>query len=130
MNIGEKIRTIRKQKGIKQKDLASSVGLTVNGLQKIEYGETIPKKSTIHKIARVLDVSDIDLDDNLKEMVDRWSKQNDVHSLEQEAKLFDQLPPFTQDDIDAFHQFLLLNPEGKIKASEYIDLLMQKYQRK
>lgn len=129
MNIGEKIRTIRKQKGIKQKDLAISVGLTVNGLQKIEYGKTIPKRITIHKIAKVLGVSDIELDDDLREMIEKWNTQTDVDSLKQESDVFDVLPPFNQDDIDVFHQFLLLNPNGKQKASEYIDLLMHKHKK-
>ncbi|MBR4435133.1 MAG: helix-turn-helix transcriptional regulator [Clostridia bacterium] len=130
MTVGERISTIRKKKKIKQVDLAKAVGLTVNGLQKIEYGDVQPKASTIHKIAKVLGVSDIELDDSLKEMVERWNEQNDVQSLEQEARLFDRLPPFTEDDIEAFHQFLLLSPDGKEKASEYIDFLMQKQEKK
>ena len=130
MTVGERIKTIRKQKGIKQKDLAKTIGLTTSGLQKIEYGEVIPKAQTVHRIAKALDVSDIDLDDSLKEMVDRWNIQNNVPALAEESELFDDLPPFTIDDIEAFHKFLLLTPEGKDKASEYIDFLMQKHTQK
>lgn len=128
MDIGERIRTIRKKKGIKQKDLAKTIGLTTNGLQKIEYGEVIPKRLTVHKIAKALEVSDIDLDDNLKEMVERWN-ENNVSVIAEEAVNFSNLPPYTIDDIEIFRNFLSLDPEGKEKASEYIDFLMQKHRK-
>lgn len=128
MDIGERIRTIRKKKGIKQKDLAKTIGLTTNGLQKIEYGEVIPKRLTVHKIAKALEVSDIDLDDNLKEMVERWN-ENNVSAIAEEAVIFSNLPPYTIDDIEIFRNFLSLDPEGQEKASEYIDFLMQKHRK-
>ena len=130
MTIGQRIKTIRKEKGISQAKLAEDSGIGIASVQRIEYGQFQPKKETVHKIAKALGVSDTDLDDSLKEMLDRWNEQNDVQSLEQEARLFDRLPPFTEDDIEAFHQFLLLSPDEKEKASEYIDFLMQKQEKK
>lgn len=130
MKIGEKIRTIRKQKGIKQKDLASSIGLTVNGLQKIEYGKTIPKRITVHKIAKVLGVSDTDLDDNLREMLERFNQEHDPEALSKEVSVWESITEtFGEEPASFFNDFLSLNPEGQQKASEYMEFLMQKHKK-
>ena len=132
MDIGEKIRTIRKQKGIKQKDLAKQVGLTTNGLQKIEYGEVTPKATTVHKIASALNVSDIDLDDRLQEMLVEWNDKflSTMDTLREDAKIFDQIiKRYGQETASTINDFLSLDPEGQEKASEYIDFLMQKHRK-
>ena len=126
MEIGKRIATIRKQKGLSQKELSEKIGLkSVQGLQKIEYGDFHPKKETLQKIAKVLGVSIIELDDELKKTVDRWNQEHDVETLSEEVRIFDKLPPYTEDDIDTFGQFLSLNSDGKQKVSEYIDDLIQ-----
>lgn len=128
MEIGKRIATIRKQKGLSQKELSEKIGLkSVQGLQKIEYGDFHPKKETLQKIAKVLGVSIIELDDELKETVDRWNQEHDVETLSEEVRIFDKLPPYTEDDIDTFGQFLSLNSDGKQKVSEYIDDLIQSH---
>ncbi|MDD3052216.1 MAG: helix-turn-helix transcriptional regulator [Candidatus Cloacimonetes bacterium] len=130
MEIGQRIATIRKEKGIKQVDLAKSIGLSKNGLQKIEYGDVTPKATTIHKIAKALGVLDIDLDDGLKEMVEKWNEENDVQKLSSESQFFDTMISLYGHDISStFNDFLSLTDEGQQKASEYIDLLMQKYKK-
>ena len=132
MDIGEKIRTIRKQKGIKQKDLAKQVGLTTNGLQKIEYGEVTPKATTVHKIASALNVSDIDLDDRLQEMLVEWNDKflSTMDTLQEDAKIFDQIiKRYGQETASTINDFLSLDPEGQEKVSEYIDFLMQKHRK-
>ena len=132
MDIGEKIRTIRKQKGIKQKDLAKQVGLTTNGLQKIEYGEVTPKTITVHKIASALNVSDIDLDDRLQEMLVEWNDKflSTMDTLQEDAKIFDQIiKRYGQETASTINDFLSLDPEGQEKVSEYIDFLMQKHRK-
>lgn len=129
MTTGQNIRRIRKLKGISQKSLAELAGLTVNGLQKIEYDEITPKMTTVHKIAVALGVEDIDLDEHMKEMLQKWNDQIDTTALQKEVALFDHLPNYDEDDIEVFGQFLLLNSCGKQKVSEYIDLLIQKYKK-
>lgn len=69
MTTGENIRTIRKQKGISQQKLADLSGIGIASIQRIEYGQFTPKKETVHKIAKALEVEDTDLDDSLKEMI-------------------------------------------------------------
>lgn len=56
MDIGTAIKTIRKQKGITQKILASSCGISTNALCSIENNYTMPAKNTIIKICQTLNI--------------------------------------------------------------------------
>ena len=57
MTIGSKIRQIRLERGIKQKDLAASAGIPTITLQQYERGVTKqPKIDQVKKIAIALDV--------------------------------------------------------------------------
>ena len=53
-NIGENITKYRKLNGISQKYLANRIGITPQGLAKIEKGVVNPKADTIEKVIRVL----------------------------------------------------------------------------
>lgn len=129
MEIGENLKVIREQKNISQKQLSIDSGVGIATIQRIEYGQLHPKQTTLHKIAKALGVEDMELDDHLKEMVSRWNSQIDVESLTRETALFDTLPNYDSEDIETFRQFLSLNPDGKQKASEYIEFLMQKQEK-
>jgi XRE family transcriptional regulator, regulator of sulfur utilization len=56
MDIGSAVKSLRKEKGISQKDLALKSGLSVNALCQIEINATFPQKSTIKKICAALQV--------------------------------------------------------------------------
>ena len=56
MDIGTAIKTIRKQKGITQKELASACGISTNALCSIENNYTMPAKATITKICQSLNI--------------------------------------------------------------------------
>lgn len=56
MNIGEVIVNLRKQKGIKQKEIAEGLGISVPYLSRIENNEQKPSVDLIVKIANFLDV--------------------------------------------------------------------------
>lgn len=55
MTIGEKIKEIRKEKGLTQEDLAKKSGLTCAAIINIEKGHNIPLASTLYKISEALD---------------------------------------------------------------------------
>jgi len=57
MNIGETIRSRRKSLGIKQKDFAVMIGISVNAICQIEIGNTYPNKRTLLVIAEKLGTS-------------------------------------------------------------------------
>lgn len=56
MNIGTAIKTLRKQKGLSQKELGDASNLSVNALSLIETNVTFPQKTTIKSICDVLGV--------------------------------------------------------------------------
>jgi repressor LexA len=56
MNIGDKIRQIRENKGIKRSWLAQNADISVSHLYKIESGLAKPSKKTLRRIAEVLGV--------------------------------------------------------------------------
>ena len=50
MTVGEKIRAVRKEKGLSQKDLAEKTGLSIATIQGYEQGKYKPKIENIQKI--------------------------------------------------------------------------------
>ncbi len=54
--VGKKIKTIRKQKGITQEEIADKSGMHVSTLGRIERGESNPPLQTLNKIAQALRV--------------------------------------------------------------------------
>jgi transcriptional regulator with XRE-family HTH domain len=56
MKIGTAIKTIRKQKGLSQKDLSKLSSISVNALSLIETNSTFPQKTTIESISKSLGV--------------------------------------------------------------------------
>lgn len=54
--VGKKIKTIRRQKGFTQEEVADKSGMHVSTLGRIERGESNPPLQTLNKIAQVLRV--------------------------------------------------------------------------
>ena len=63
MTIGEKIKAIRKKKGLTQKELADACGMYDSAIRRYESNRQRPKLSTLRKIADALDVNVIELYD-------------------------------------------------------------------
>ena len=57
MDIGEKIKKLRKDKKISQSELAKQIGITLFGIRSWEKERTLPKASEIIKICRFFEVS-------------------------------------------------------------------------
>ena len=56
MTIGEKIRTIRKEKGMTQKQLADMCKMADSAIRKYESGQVVPKTEMLKRIANALGV--------------------------------------------------------------------------
>jgi transcriptional regulator with XRE-family HTH domain len=56
MSLGEKISTIRKNKGMSQELLAEKAGISLRTIQRIEAGVTTPRPFTLHTIAGSLNI--------------------------------------------------------------------------
>lgn len=55
-NIGERLRAMRKEKGLTQAELADRLGISFVGVSQWESGKRNPKKETLMRLAAVLDV--------------------------------------------------------------------------
>lgn len=56
MDLGQAIKTMRKKKGVSQKQTAAKAGISANALCSIEKNEAWPSKSTIYAICEALGV--------------------------------------------------------------------------
>lgn len=56
MKLNERINKARKEKGITQEELADLSKVTVRTIQRIEYGESVPRSYTLRAIAKALDL--------------------------------------------------------------------------
>lgn len=54
MHVGEAIKSLRKNQGLSQKDLAQKCGLSANALCSIEKNSSIPSKESLDKICKAL----------------------------------------------------------------------------
>jgi transcriptional regulator with XRE-family HTH domain len=60
MNIGKKIRELRKEKGLTIREVAEKAGCTASFLSQLERGKTEPSIAMLKKIADVLNVNIVD----------------------------------------------------------------------
>lgn len=88
MTVAENIKTIRKEKGLTQKQLAELIGVSERSIQQFEYGQITPKYETRLKLTKVLnypfvnqeviyiplDITKVSTKDLLKELERRCSK--------------------------------------------------------
>lgn len=126
MTIGERIKTIRKEKGLSQAKLAEASGLKKITISEYEAGKYKPRTENILKLAEALDVPPFQIGGS-----ELWDELTDLDKLQKESKCFDLLfSLYDQEAVETIHDFLSLNPEGQKQASEYIDFLMQKQEKK
>ena len=61
---------------------------------------------------------------------DYWDETTDLNQLQEDVKLFEIIiEKYGEVTASTINDFLSLTDEGQQKASEYIDLLMQKYKK-
>jgi len=54
--LGEKIKELRKKKGLSQEELADAAGINLRTIQRIENNESEPRGNTMNLICKVLDI--------------------------------------------------------------------------
>lgn len=92
MTIGEKIKAIRKQKGMTQAQLAESCGFATVTIRQYESGKREPRYSQVEKIASVLEVTATSLYPNelssANAFLDEWKQDGLIIELapEEEAE--------------------------------------------
>ncbi len=72
MTLGNKLQTLRKQKGLSQEQLAEQLGVSRQAVSKWELNTTLPETENIIKIKNIFGVSfDYLLDENITEITDK-----------------------------------------------------------
>ena len=111
MNIGERIKHIRKESGVTQKQLAEKLGMTQAAIVQFESEKSNPKIDTLKKIANALNVSVTDfLDDgeSITEIGENGKYENLYDSSLQQfvalAAHFDG-DKFTDEELEEIKQF-------------------------
>ena len=79
MTIGENIKTVRKQKGLTQKQLAERTGLATITIQQYEADKYEPRPDNIIRIAKVLEVAPYEIGGSLL-----WDELSDLETLQKE----------------------------------------------
>ena len=60
-NIGQKIKDVRKKKGLSQEELAELAKINLRTIQRIENNENEPRGKTLNLICQVLDLNTEDI---------------------------------------------------------------------
>jgi transcriptional regulator with XRE-family HTH domain len=55
VNIGERLRQVREQNKLSQRDIEARTGLKSSHLSRVENGHTVPSMETLERLARALD---------------------------------------------------------------------------
>ena len=56
MKINEKIKQLRTENKMTQKEFANKTGLSISAVQKYEYGDLTPSESVLFKISKIFDI--------------------------------------------------------------------------
>lgn len=78
MELGEKIRKLRKEKGMTQKELSAKLGTTPQNLAQYENGKRNPKIETLQKIADALNVNPLCLRGDITDEYLQAIQNNDI----------------------------------------------------
>lgn len=118
MKFNERLRAIRKEKGLTQAELAEKAGIAVNSVRLYEAGARLPKLDTIARMAVAMGLTANDL------IAGQWGKFDGIFLSDEE---------FQQDDREAqlIYHFRNLNDNGQTVAVERVQELTQipAYQR-
>jgi transcriptional regulator with XRE-family HTH domain len=87
---GERIRTIRKIKGLTQEELAERADLSDKFIGEIERGEVNPSLDSLYKISQGLEINIIELFPNGNDVVSLFANQ-DVPTIKGAIKTLNRL---------------------------------------
>jgi len=117
---GSRIKEIRKQKGLTQKQLGEKCGMYESQIRKYENGKANPKIETLKKIAAALEVPVSLLDDTLSFMEDmETTKSRKILAYTVINELYNRRK---QDLLNAFEK---LNSKGQIESVKRVQELTE-----
>lgn len=106
MTIAERIRLIRKQKNLAQKELAEKASVNLKSLSRYELGASIPPADILKQIADALEVTtDILLGDDHTEITDK--------ALLEKMEIIQQLEPKEKSVVYTFLDMVIRDHKAK-----------------
>ena len=125
MTIGGKIKAARKIKGLTQKQLADELKVSQAMIGQYENGIRKPKFETKERIAKVLDISVVDLmdDDPEYQLAFISGMQDYMDALELANGDVDLAKEIAELKIKMLSDFSCLNINGQKKAADHIEML-------
>lgn len=121
MNIGEKIKKARLEKGYTQEELGNLIGVQKSAVAKYEKGRVVNiKRSVLAKISKVLDIPPVELVSDIEEK-----------PVETANKLADMFLGLEIKETDAEVQMMLeeyysLDDQKKTQVREYVHFLLER----
>lgn len=118
MNLSERIKSIRKERGLTQKELAEKTGLSIASIQGYEQGKYKPKIEQLEKLSVALESSLYDLTQYTKTNYNLTELKALKAAISKDCQSMEQLK--TDALLNLFHT---LNSNGQDKAIEQVELL-------
>jgi transcriptional regulator with XRE-family HTH domain len=112
MNIGEKIKRARIEKGFTQEELGKLIGVQKSAVAKYEKGRIVNiKRSTLAKLSKVLGIPPVELVSDIEEKpVETANFLADIFMMDTEDKKM-------------LEEYNSLNEQKKMQVREYVHLL-------
>lgn len=141
MDVGKRIRAMRKSKGLTQIEVAEKAGIAVNSLRLYEVGKRVPNLGQIQAIAAALDGDVVylvcgqtttEVQNGILIQAEAEAKAEfEKLQLEFQSRSFDERVSISSALIHLFKLFGRFNPIGYQKAVERVEELAEipKYQR-
>lgn len=122
MPTGTKIKELRKQKGLTQKQLGDMCGIADSNIRKYENGKQNPKLETLQKIADALEVS-INVFFDFKYMVE--VEKNVMSNDDQIRRLLSYHKALNPNEEDLVSKYRKLNKIGQSEADKRVEELTE-----
>lgn len=114
---GDKIKRLRIERGLTQKELGNLCGILEPNIRKYETHKQNPKKETLNKIAVALNVNIIDLlSDSELELMEFDKKMN---------AWFSAVDEYMQKEQNLIYNFRKLNKSGQEEATKRVEELTE-----
>ena len=111
MTTGQKIRSLRKEKGLTQKKLGQMAGIDEANIRKYELDRQNPKVDTLEKIASALDVPLAVLVENLT--WETWQQTDEAANVEKTAAAMQGIIDFLVDIYGTVEEKTVSNEIGE-----------------
>lgn len=112
MKLGEKIKYLRKSKGISQEELATMLKINRNYLSRIETGKSEPTASTLKNIAQIFAI-------DLNSLLDISSET--INNTEKIKYIIDNCQYLHDKDLDFIVRIMTIMREEYIKINTDVD---------